>query len=387
MIPYSTQSINKKDLRSVEKVLKSDLITQGKMVPLFEKKILKKVKAIYGIATNSGTSALHIACLSLDLKPNDWLWTVSNTFVASANCGRYCGAKIDFVDIDPLTWNISIPSLEHKLLIAKRKKKLPKILVIVHFAGQPAEITKIYKLSKKYKFKIIEDASHALGSKINNQPIGNCKYSDIAVFSFHPVKSITTAEGGMAVTNNKKYAQDMKLYRNHGITRDVNQMKSKNNSYWYYEQVKLGYNYRMNDLEAALGVSQLSRLDFFIKKRNKIAKNYITLLKKLPVQVQKILKNYYSSYHLFVIRLQTKKLINSYDKIFRKLRSSGVGTNLHYLAVHKQPYYKRSVKIKNLQQSELHAKSALSLPIFPELNIKKQKYVVQKLSSAIGQFI
>ena len=286
-IPYSRQKITSKDVSAVTKILKSDFLTQGRTIEIFEKEICKKVKAKYGVAANSGTSALHIGCLALGLKSKDYLWTVGNSFVASANCGRYCGANVEFIDINPKTFNID-PEILEKKLKETPKNKIPKILVVVHFTGEPAEMKKIYNLKKKYKFKIIEDASHALGAKIKKDPVGSCKYSDLTVFSFHPVKSITTAEGGVATTNNKEVFIKMQLLRNHGITRNINLLKKKNKSYWYYEQQLLGFNYRMNDLEAALGVSQLKNLDSFIKERRKIVKNYRELLKDLPLDFQKL---------------------------------------------------------------------------------------------------
>ena len=288
MIPYSRQYLDKKDFYEVSKVLRSKFITQGEKVKLFEKKICKKVGSKFGIAVNSATSALHIACLALGLKKNDYLWTVPNTFVASANCGIYCGAKIDFVDIDKNTFNISIEKLKKKLNLAKKLKKLPKIIVGVDFAGNPYDHHQLYILSKKYNFKVITDASHSLGSKYYNKFIGTCKWSDITVFSFHPVKPITTAEGGIAVTNNKNLFKNLNIFRNHGITKNLNEFKRKIDQKWYYEQVELGYNYRMNEIQAALGISQLKKLTLFNKKRNILAKKYKIELKNLPLKFQKI---------------------------------------------------------------------------------------------------
>jgi UDP-4-amino-4,6-dideoxy-N-acetyl-beta-L-altrosamine transaminase len=383
MIPYSTQSISNQDIRAVTKILKSRLITQGKVVQIFEKTLAKKVGAKYAVSANSATSALHMACLALGLSKKDYLWTSSNSFVASANCGRFCGANIDFVDIDKDTWNISVDSLEKKLIKAKKIKKLPKIIVIVHFAGQPAEMEKIHKLKIKYGFKIIEDASHALGAKIGKKAIGNCFYSEISVFSFHPVKSMTTAEGGMALTNSLKLEEKLRLFGNHGITRDLKMMKKKLNKPWYYEQIKLGFNYRMNELQAALGLSQLKRLDLFIKKRNLIAKQYKKAFKNSNIQFQKIKKNYYSSYHLFVIKiLEIDKF--KYDRIFNLLREKKLGVNLHYLPIHKQPYYSKLKNYDNLTVSEDYAKTAFSIPIYYDLNKKKLNYAIKVIKTILA---
>ena len=286
IIPYNRQHIDTSDIKLVNKVLKSNLITQGPNVGKFEKAIAKRVKSKYAVASNSATSSLHLACMAIGLKKGDWLWTSPNSFVASSNCGLLCGAKIDFIDINPRTYNLDVDRLEKKLVKAKKSKKLPKVVVPVHFAGLPCEMKKIFELSKKYKFKIIEDASHALGAKYNSEDIGNCKYSDIAVFSFHPIKMITTIEGGVATTNNQKYADQMSKLRTHGIVKEKFKMKRKKEGNWYYEQNDLGLNYRMNDVQAALGLSQLKKLNKFLKKRREIAKLYIKKLKKLPVNFQ-----------------------------------------------------------------------------------------------------
>jgi len=382
-IPYSRQKITSKDVSAVTKILKSDFLTQGKTIEIFEKEICKKVKVKYGVAVNSGTSALHIGCLALGLKSNDYLWTVGNSFVASANCGRYCGANIEFVDINPKTFNID-PELLEKKLKNTAKNKIPKILVVVHFTGEPAEMKKIYNLKKKYRFKIIEDASHALGAKIKKDPVGSCKYSDLTVFSFHPVKSITTAEGGIATTNNKEVFIKMQLLRNHGITRNINLFKKKIKSYWYYEQQLLGFNYRMNDLEAALGVSQLKNLDNFIQERRKIDQNYRELLKDLPVDFQTLEKNNQSSHHLFILKLNLKKIKYTYDVIFNKLRKHQLGINLHYLPIYSHPYYKRIKNYKKLKNTEAHYKSAISIPVYPGLK-KQQQLKVCKIIKKIIQ--
>ena len=381
MIPYGKQNINSSDIKNVVKVLKSKFITQGPVVYKFEKKISKYTGSKFAIAANSASSALHIACLALGLKKNDYFWTVPNTFVASANCGLHCGAKIDFIDIDENTWNISISKLEKKLKIAKKEKKLPKILIPIHFAGKPSEQKKIKSLSKKYKFSIIEDASHSLGSKHYGEKVGSCKWSDITIFSFHPVKPITTGEGGMALTNNAGLYKKLMKLRNHGITKDINEMERKEKSKWYYEQQLLGFNFRMNDMEAALGLSQLNRLKYFIKKRNLIAKKYFNELKNLPLQLPSIENYNYSSYHLFVVRFKSA-LIKNYDykKFFQKLINYKIGINLHYLPVHLHPYFKKlGFKKGNFQNSEKYSNEAISLPIYHDLKKKDQDYIIKKL--------
>ncbi|MDG6250490.1 UDP-4-amino-4,6-dideoxy-N-acetyl-beta-L-altrosamine transaminase, partial [Methanocalculus sp.] len=303
MIPYGRQDIRQEDIDAVIDVLKSDLITQGPVVPRFEEAVAAKVGARYGVAVNSGTSALHVACLALGLGPGNQLWTSPITFVASANCGLYCGAQVDFVDIDPVTYNLSPETLEKKLLDADEKSCLPDIVVPVHFCGQSCDMERIHELSQSFGFKVIEDASHALGGRYKDYPVGCCRYSDITVFSFHPVKIITTAEGGMAVTNDAALAEKMQLLRSHGITRDPELMTHVSDGPWYYQQIDLGYNYRMTDIQAALGISQLNRLDEYVTRRHKIAERYNRLLSDLPVKVPFQHPDAYSSWHLYVIRL------------------------------------------------------------------------------------
>ncbi len=383
MFSFSKQSINKKDISSVIKVLNSDYLTQGGQVPKFEKKIIKLVNAKYGVAVNSGSSALHLACLALDLKKNDNVWTVPNTYAATVNCAINCGAIIDFVDIDPRTWNISVEKLELKLRSVP-KKKLPKIVIPVHFAGQPTEQKKIWYLSKKYGFKIIEDASHSFGARHFNEPVGSCKWSDITVFSFHPVKIITTAEGGIATTNSKKLAETMQIYRNNGITKNSNLFVfKKKNQPWYYEQQTYGFNFRMNDISAALGLSQLERFRKFIKKRNVIANLYKRQLNNYPIKFQKILSYNLSSYHLFVIQFDLKKSKYSYKEIFKKLRSKSIYVNLHYMPIHCSPYFKKKgFKLNQFPVSENYSLRSMSIPIYFDLKMKK----VIQISNLIKNF-
>ncbi len=384
MIPFSKQSINKDDINSVIKVLKSNYLTQGPKTLEFEKKISKFVNSKYAVSSNSGSSSLHLACLALGVSKNDIVWTVPNTFVASANCAINCGAKIDFVDIDPETWNIDVIKLEKKLSSLK-KVNLPKVLITVHFAGQPPEQKKIYELSKKFSFKIIEDASHAIGSKHYNEKVGSCKWSDITVFSFHPTKIITTGEGGISTTNDIKLARKMKLYRTNGITKNsklfLNRGKLKP---WYYEHQTSGFNYRMNDISAVLGISQLRRINKFINRRNLIAKYYAKLFKKLPVNFQKINKYNISSYHLLIIKLDLEKFKFGYRKIFLKLRSKNFFVNLHYMPLHLSPYFKKKgFKKRNFPVSEDFSDSALSLPIYYELKLKKINEIYKIIKSFV----
>jgi len=380
MIPYGKQEITEEDIGAVVDVLKSDFITQGPQISLFEDSVTEYTNAKYGVATNSATSALHIACLALNLGEGDYLWTSPITFVASANCGLYCGAKIDFVDIDPKTYNLSPYALEEKLIRAEKENKLPKIVIPVHFAGQSCDMDRIYQLSQRYGFKIIEDASHAIGGKYKEQPIGNCKYSDITVFSFHPVKIITTGEGGMAVTNSSKLSEKMKLLRSHGVTRDLERMSHKPDGEWYYQQIDLGYNYRMTDIQAALGTSQMQRLDNYIKQRQAIANEYNEKLLGYPIIRQLECDDTYSAYHLYVVGVKAQK----HRKIFHQLRDSGIGVNLHYIPVYRQPYYdKFDYKRDEYPNSEMFYSKAISLPIHPALTSSEQGKVISILKSLL----
>lgn len=384
MIPYGRQAISQQDIDAVVEVLQSDFLTQGPKVPLFEKTVAEHVGATHALAVNSATSALHIACLALGLGEGDWLWTTPITFVASANCGLYCGAQVDFVDIDPVTYNLCPKELEKKLIAAEKTGKLPKVVVPVHFSGQPCDMQAIHALAQKYGFKIIEDASHAIGGKYQDEFIGNCRYSDITVFSFHPVKIITTAEGGVAVTNNPKLAEKLNLLRSHGITRDSNLMTHEPDGPWYYQQVELGYNYRMTELQAALGISQMQRLDEFVAQRHQLAQRYNQLLAGLPLTLPWQHPDSYSGLHLYVIRLQLDKINKTHRQVFEELREAGLGVNLHYIPVHTQPYYqKMGFKQGDFPEAEKYYQEAISLPLFPELSQQEQDFVVDALDKTL----
>ncbi|MCL1066588.1 UDP-4-amino-4,6-dideoxy-N-acetyl-beta-L-altrosamine transaminase [Shewanella olleyana] len=384
MIPYGKQDISQQDINAVIDVLQSDFLTQGPKVPAFEAAITAYTKAQFAVAVNSATSALHIACLALGLSEGDWLWTSPITFVASANCGLYCGAQIDFVDIDPKTYNMSVSALEAKLEKAKLSGTLPKVVIPVHLCGQSCDMKKIHSLSKEYGFHIIEDASHAIGGRYLDGPVGQCLYSDITVFSFHPVKIVTTAEGGVAVTNDPSLAEKMQLFRSHGVTRDPELMQKKSCGGWYYEQVELGFNYRMTELQAALGVSQMQRLDEFVAKRHLLAKRYNQLLLNLPITLPFQLESSYSGLHLYVIRLKLDKTSLTHQQVFSLLREKGVGVNLHYIPVHTQPYYKRmGFSQGDFPNAEAYYREAISLPMFHLMTQVQQDKVVSTLSEII----
>ena len=384
-IPYGRQDITQADVDAVVAVLQSDFLTQGPMVPAFEQAVASYCGTTHAMAVNSATSALHIACLALDLGPGDWLWTSPITFVASANCGLYCGAKVDFVDIDPRTYNLCPLALERKLEQAKREGKLPKVVVPVHLCGQPCDMQAIHALAQRYGFKIIEDASHAIGGQYKNEPIGNCRYSDITVFSFHPVKIITTAEGGMALTNSAELASKIALFRSHGITRDPAQMTHEVDGPWYYQQIELGYNYRMTELQAALGVSQMERLDHYVTRRHHLARRYDELLSQLPVTLPWQHPDGYSGLHLYVIRLQLTQISKSHLEVFELLREQGIGVNLHYIPVHMQPYYHAmGFKEGDFPASEAYYVEAISLPMFAMLTDPQQDEVVRVLAEALA---
>jgi len=384
VIPYGRQDIHQTDIDSVVNVLQSDFLTQGPQVPLFEKTIANYCGAGYGVAVNSATSALHIACLALGLEKNDWLWTSPNSFVASANCGLYCGAQVDFVDIDPLTYNLSIEELEKKLIKAKKDNKLPKIVIPVHFAGQSCDMRKIHNLSKRYGFKIIEDASHAIGGRYLKKPVGCCQYSDITVFSFHPVKIITTAEGGLATTNSKELAEKMRLFRSHGITRDKSLMTRYPDGDWHYQQVGLGFNYRMTELQAALGISQMQRLDEFVAKRHALRDRYDLLLSDLPITKPYQDKDNYSALHLYPIQIDLNKVSKNREQIFNVLRENGIGVNVHYIPIHAQPYYLQfGFSEGDFPNSESYYNRTISIPLFHTMAAEQQDEILDVLKRAL----
>ncbi|MBP9941931.1 MAG: UDP-4-amino-4,6-dideoxy-N-acetyl-beta-L-altrosamine transaminase [Comamonas sp.] len=385
MIRYGQQDITRADIDAVIDVLKSVHLTQGPNIPAFEHSVMAHTGAKHAVAVNSATSALHIACMALDLGPGDWLWTTPNTFVASANCALYCGAQVDFVDIDPRTYNLCPQKLEAKLIAAEKAGKLPKIVVPVHLTGQPCDMAAIHALGLQYGFKIVEDASHAIGGQYKGEPIGNGRYSDITVFSFHPVKIITTAEGGMALTNSDELAQRLGLLRSHGITRDPALMTEPMHGPWYYQQVTLGYNYRMTDMQAALGVSQMTRLNRYVERRHEIAQRYNELLADLPLTLPWQHPDSYSAYHLYVIRLQLDKISTTHLQVFEALRAKDIMVNLHYIPVHTQPYYQQmGFKPGDYPEAECYYREAISIPMHQSLANEEQDQVVAALCEALG---
>lgn len=384
-IPYGRQDITEADIEAVTEVLRSDWLTQGPTVPNFEQAVADSCSASYAVAVNSATSALHIACLALGLGPGDWLWTSPNTFVASANCGLHCGAQIDFVDIDPRAYNLCAKGLARKLEQAKGEGHLPMIVVPVHFAGQPCDMEAIHNLSREYGFKIIEDASHAIGGSYLGEPIGNCRYSDVTIFSFHPVKIITTAEGGMALTNDGDVAGCMQRLRTHGITRDPALMSHEPDGPWYFEQIELGLNYRMTDLHAALGLSQLNRLNEYIERRRALALRYDEQLAGLPVVTPWQHPNGQSAWHLYVIRLQLDELTRTHRQVFEGLREQDIGVNLHYIPVHTHPYYRGlGFTAGSFPEAERYYSEAISLPMFPSMTDEDQDQVIAALNLVLG---
>ncbi|RQW70843.1 UDP-4-amino-4,6-dideoxy-N-acetyl-beta-L-altrosamine transaminase [Halomonas sp. YLB-10] len=386
MIPYGRQDIRQDDIDAVLEVLQSDFLTQGPMVVKFENLLSEKVGARYALAVNSATSALHVACVSLGLGEGDWLWTSPITFVASANCGLYCNARVDFVDIDPETYNICPMALEKKLQKAELSGCLPKVVVAVHLCGQPCDMKAIYSLSQRYGFKVVEDASHAVGGRYKDEAIGNCRYSDITVFSFHPVKIITTAEGGMALTNNEELAERMSLLRSHGVTRDPELMTHEADGPWYYQQVDLGFNYRMTELQAALGVTQLERLDSYVAARHSLAVRYDRLLSALPLTTPWQHPDSYSGRHLYVIRLDLASINKSQRQVFETMRALGIGVNIHYIPVHTQPYYQGlGFKSGDFPEAERYYAEAISLPLYPTMTEAQQDEVVEALRRALEE--
>lgn len=384
MIPYGRQDINEEDLRIVIETLKSDFLTQGPMVPKFENCLSQYTGASYCFAMNSATSALHVACLALGVKKGDTVWTSPITFVASANAALYCGANVKFVDIDSRTFNLCPEALESELVQAEKLGSLPKVVIPVHLAGQSCDMEKIHNLSLRFGFKIIEDASHAIGGTFNGAKVGSCRYSDITIFSFHPVKIITTAEGGMLLSNSSEIAIKVELLRSHGITRKHELMEGVSHGSWYYEQIELGYNYRMTDLQAALGLSQMSRLDEFVDKRNNIASFYTEKLSDLPLRLPVIDFKCKSSFHLYIIRLNLKRITKSHREVFEELRRDGVGVNIHYIPVYKQPYYRRlGYSDGNCPEADRYYSEAISIPMFPSLSEKELGQVVKSLRNVL----
>jgi len=385
MIPYGRHTISQQDIDAVVEALQSDFLTQGPQVPAFEQAITEACDARYAVAVNSATSALHLACLALGLGQGDWLWTTPNTFVATANCGLYCGAKVDFVDIDPRTYNLCAEALEKKLIAAKKVGKLPKIVIPVHFSGQPCDMQAIAKLATKYGFSVIEDASHAIGGRYQDAPIGNGRYSDITIFSFHPVKIVTSAEGGAAVTNCAGLAEKLRLLRSHGITRDESLMTQAIDGPWYYEQIDLGFNYRMTEMQAALGLSQMHRLEEFVSRRHQLAKRYDKLLQKLPIILPWQHPDSYSARHLYVIRLAQNDHCITQLEAFNAMRAVGILVNLHYIPVHLQPYYQQmGFSLGQFPQAEHYYKEAMSLPMYPALTEQQQDQICSVLKAILG---
>jgi len=377
IIPYGRQSISEADIQAVVRVLRSDFLTQGPVVPAFEQAVATNCHARHGVAVTNATAALHIACLALGLGTGDWLWTSPITFVASANCGRFCGANVDFVDIDPHTFNMSAVALEKKLIEAKLQGQLPKVVVPVHMCGQPCDMATIHALSIKYGFKIIEDASHAIGAKYQGEPIGNGRYSDITVFSFHPVKIITTGEGGMAVTNSDELAQKMSLLRSHGISSAADEIETRPvDEIWNYQQIDLGFNYRMTEIQAALGLSQLNRLDEFVKTRHNIATFYDQELLKVEINTPWQHQDAQSSFHLYPIQVTESSGI-SQQSLYQALTQAGVKANLHYIPVYRQPYYARmGFKAGYCPNAEKYYKLSISIPIYASMTTEQQYHVV-----------
>ena len=381
-IPYGRQDISEADVQAVVNVLQSDFLTQGPAVPAFERLVSEYCDARYAVAVNSATSALHIACLAVGLSKGDWLWTSPITFVASANCGLYCGARVDFVDIDPDTYNMSVDALREKLEKAEVDGNLPKVVIPVHFAGQSCAMREIKALADRYGFYLIEDAAHAIGGKYLGEPVGNCRYSDITVFSFHPVKIITTGEGGMAVTNDESLTRRMRLLRSHGVTRDADEMTHRPDGQWYYQQIDLGFNYRMTDIQAALGVSQMWRLDDFVSRRHKIAYEYNNALEELSLTLPFQLPDCYPSYHLFPIRVQRTER----SRVFNSLRENGIGVNVHYIPVYRQPYYAQlGFKAGMCREAENYYAEAISLPMYPMLSEAQHRKVIESLREVVGK--
>ncbi len=383
-IPYGRQEVTEADIDAVVGVLRSDYLTQGPWVPAFERAVAQYVGAGHAVAVNSATSALHLACLSLGLGPGDRLWTSPITFVASANCGLYCGAEVDFVDIDPRTGNLCPERLAAKLEQAERDGTVPKVVVAVHLCGEPCDMRAVRALGERYGFRIIEDASHAIGARYRGEPVGSGRYSDVTVFSFHPVKIITTAEGGMAVTNDAATAERMMLLRSHGITRDPAQMTHVPDGPWYYQQIALGFNYRMTELQAALGASQLNRLDAYVERRHEIARRYDEAFTGLPLATPWRDPDSRSALHLYALRLRVEMLRPTHREVFERLREAGIGVNVHYIPVHLQPWYERlGFRYGQFPEAERYYAEAISLPIYPAMTRSDEDRVIDAVTAAV----
>ena len=384
MIYYGRQDINEADIQAVEAVLRSDFLTQGPAIERFEQRVAQYCGVKYAVAVCNATSALHIACLAADLGKGDLLWTSPITFVASANCARYCGADVDFVDIDENTYNMSVSALERKLQEAKRQGRLPKIVVPVHMAGQSCDMRAIKKLSEEYGFTLLEDASHCIGADYAETKVGSCAYSDMAVLSFHPVKIITTGEGGMVLTNDAALYEQLCLYRSHGITRDPKHMTKESDGDWYYQQVTLGFNYRMTDIQAALGASQMDRLDAFVARRRALAARYDELLRDLPLRTPFVLKEAHPSWHLYIVRIDFDRVRKTKQQIFADMREKGIALNLHYIPVHTQPYYEAlGFHAEDCPAAVEYYREALTLPLYPCMTDAEQEMVAQALREVL----
>ena len=384
-IPYGRQSINQNDIQAVLEVLQSDWLTTGPAVSAFEKAVAEYCGARYAVAVNSATSALHIACMALGLGKGDVLWTTPNTFVASANCALYCGAEVDFVDIEADTYNMSVSALQKKLEAAQEAQRLPKVIVPVHFSGQPCDMKSIAALARQYGIAVIEDASHAIGASYEDTRVGDCAYSDMTVFSFHPVKIVTTAEGGMVTTQDAELAKRLGLYRSHGITREPASMTEVSHGAWYYQQIDLGYNYRITDLQCALGCSQMKRIDAFVARRRELATVYDRELQELPLVLPKQRQNAHSAWHLYVVQIDPKKTKKTRKEVFDALRAAGIGVNVHYIPVHTQPYYQQRFGFHegDFPVAEAYYQNTVSLPIYAELTCEEQQQVIAALKKAL----
>ncbi|CAM3043085.1 TPA: UDP-4-amino-4,6-dideoxy-N-acetyl-beta-L-altrosamine transaminase [Legionella pneumophila] len=383
-IPYGRQDIDQCDIEFVIETLNSDWLTQGPRISQFESAIANYCVVKHAIAVSNGTAALHLICMALGIGAGDLVWTTPNTFVASANCARFCGADVDFVDIDPKTYNLSVDALERKLKFSAETGKLPKLVIPVHFAGQSCDMEAIYSLSKKYHFHIVEDACHAIGGNYKNYKIGSCQFSDATVFSFHPVKLITTGEGGMVVTNNDELNLKLRTLLTHGITREPTLMNEEPHGPWYYQQITLGYNYRITDIQSALGISQLRKLNGYVNRRHELAKYYDSKLQELPLVIPYQANYNYSAYHLYVIRLKLNTINKTRLSVFNELREAGIGVNVHYIPVHLQPYYRQlGFKKGDFPEAEKYYEEAITLPLFPTLTEKQQDYIINQLNKIL----